>query len=172
MSQYIALYCANRLHITVWTQISVNTCEYVIWIPDDNQRSSVFNEKKMKAWKLLHCFNVMNLISDTACVIWFLKKWKWSKDSQKTPIMNHTHYIAEVITEMKPLIDFLMVFILIFPLPNILCVSFAYKTNECSRCQEHIQPYTTKYIYSFLICSVIFTFLFTCRNMIVRVSPH
>lgn len=60
----------------------------------------------MKAWKLLHCFNVMNLISDTACVIWFLKKWKWSKDSQKRPIMNHTHYIAEVITEMKPLIDF------------------------------------------------------------------
>lgn len=62
--------------------------------------------KKMKAWKLLHCFNVMNLISDTACVIWFLKKCKWSKDSQKRPIMNHTHYIAEVITEMKPLIDF------------------------------------------------------------------
>lgn len=103
--------------------------------------------KKMKAWKLLHCFNVMNLISDTACVIWFLKKWKWSKDGQKRPIMNHTHYIAEVITEMKPLIDFLVVFISIFPLPNILCVSFAYKTNECSRCQEHIQPCTTIYIY-------------------------
>lgn len=48
------------------------------------------------------------------------------------PIKNHTHYIAEVITEMSVFWSgyFLMVFIMILTLPNILCVSFAYKTKD------------------------------------------